>query len=383
MGNKCSAQGVKETQLDLEVVKSPRKDGTAVEAKEEVHEDENLSFDEKLQKVLKLPLPFVDGQSTIKPEGLANCKEIAALLQQKEAVCLRILDFTGQGLNLSKQQLEGLSLDRARAIREALKEEGCKNKIAARGMGSVDGKGAHCLLEVCTAAEADAIEASLAVMLQSSEAGLQPASAELVFSMNKQVVIMEGEQLLKPYNKDAILRAWFGEPGSEWQPGRKKGGGCFGGSKKAGVDVTLEVKELLEKGGEIRADAKLFSNAAKQLAPGAKALLLEVDQKEERTITFYTQPLGINFFMKKSPLVVKSFPKDSLAMSLGVRTGWALQAVNGKDLSTLTYDEAIASAKETQSTLPGRDALPLQGSEGAAKEKPQNPGTEQKLAESK
>merc|ERR1712061_260826 len=181
---------------------------------------------------------------------------------------------------------------------------------------------------------------------------------------NKQVIIMEGEQLLKPYNKDAILRAWFGEPGSEWQPGRKKGGGCFGGSKKAGVDVTLEVKELLEKGGEIRADAKLFSNAAKQLAPGAKALLLEVDQK-------------------KSPLVVKSFPKDSLAMSLGVRTGWALQAVNGKDLSTLTYDEAIASAKETQSTLPGRDALPLQGSEGAAKEKPQNPGTEQKLAESK
>merc|ERR1712187_406307 len=179
------------------------------------------------------------------------------------------------------------------------------------------------------------------------------------------------------------VRAWFGEPGSEWQAGRKKGGGCFGGSKKAGVDVTLEVKELLDKGGEIRVDAKLFSYTAKQLAPGFQALLLEVDQKEERTITFYTQPLGINFFQKQTPLVVKSFPKDSLAMSLGVRTGWGLKAVNGKDLSSLTYDEAIASAKETKSTFPGRDALPLQGSEGAAKEKPRKPGTEQKLAKSK
>lgn len=372
MGNACCCQAeeVKETQFD----------GEPVVVGDALPKEEDFTFDQKLERALRLPLPFFDGTTTMKPEGLASSKEIAALLSDKEGsgICLRILCFTGEGLNLSKEQLTRVSLDRARAIREALRVEGCDNKIAAKGMGSIEQKGAHCLLEICTANEVDTIEAEVSVMLQSSPGGAQPASMELSFSNFKQVVINDREALQKPYDKDVILRAWFGELGSEWSPAKKKGGGCCGGGKPLGTDVTPEVKQLLEKGEEVRADAKLFGKRAEKLAPGAKALTLELAEKEDCTFTFFSQPIGISFVEDKTPLVVSSFTKGSVAMAEGVKTGWTLKAVNGKDVSVMPYNEAFESVKEVQSTLPSQQSL-----KGEAQDTTQNSDAEQKPADGK
>lgn len=371
MGNQCTAPKVKESEFEVGTLVSPRKSEEAPAEDVEAPTEEKATFEQKLENALKLPLPFVDGQYTFKPEATENLKVIAELLKQEEAanICLRVFDYTGKGLNLNKEKLVGLSLERARAIREALTTEGCTNKIAAMGMGAAE-QGARCLLEICSKEEVETLEKEVGLMVEGAKEGETPPHMELTFSMDKQLVLRQGEGLAKP-DMYTVARAWFGEPGSEWQSSKKKGISC-GGGKKCGVDVTPEVKKLLENGDDVRCDAALFGESVKRLAPGAKTLTLDFMEKEDNKITFYAQPLGTIFEKNKMPLTVSGFAPKSIGMAQGVKKGWSVKAVNDQDISGMSFADAITAIKEVQAKLP-----PLTG-KPAAKESKEAPAPPEK-----
>lgn len=219
-------------------------------------------------------------------------------------------------------------------------------------MGTVDEKGAHCMLKVSTSDEVDAIEAEVSAMVRAEEAGEKPACIELTLAEKKKLVLKTGEVLTKPYDDEAILRAWYGVPGSEWT--KAKGGLCCGGMQPGGVDVSAAVKKLLKEGKEVKADEAVLS---KKAVPGgnSKVLLLELAEDEALTYTFFAQPLGINF-SEGSPIAVSGLTENSIAAAEGVKKGMALKAVSGKDISGMTYQEATALLQEASAKLPIAEA---------------------------
>jgi len=68
-------------------------------------------------------------------------------------------------------------------------------------------------------------------------------------------------------------------------------------------------------------------------------IVFETDHVAEQAVMFERSPIGIEFF-HKMPLAVKAFKPDSLAEQKGVKKGWKIKRIDGKDLSKMWYKDA-------------------------------------------
>jgi hypothetical protein len=316
------------------------------------------SFEEKLQKAFgAVATPFQEGTSVLKEEAKANCKEIAALLKKRLDVSVKILGFPeAQAADgLEWQARLRLSHDRSVALKEALKAEGCQNRIVAKGEREARVEGLQAALEIF-AADADVKNT------EDEAAEIEKIIKGMTFTfaydkLATTVVVKEGEVLDKPYEKHQVLRAWYGDESCAWTKTMKSGGCCTTG-KPRGLDVTPEVKTLLEKKALVKAEAATFGKAAQGLAKGPKVLMIEIGEAASTSITFYTQPVGMHFAQASQPLRVQGFAENSKAKSKGVLEGWLVTEIDGSDATGLKHEEAFELVKTLASKLPTEETQP-------------------------
>jgi hypothetical protein len=241
------------------------------------------------------------------------------------------------------------------ALKEALKEEGCQNLIVAKGEREARAEGLQATFEI-SAADADVKNTEdEAAEIENIIKGMT-----FTFAYDKlatTIVVKEGEVLDKPYEKNQVLRAWYGDESCAWRK-TMKSGGCCTPQKPRGLDVSPEVKTLLEEKAPVKAEAATFGKAAQGLAKGPKVLMIEIGEAVSTSITFYTQPVGMHFAKASQPLKVLGFAENSKAKAKGVQEGWLVTEIDGSDAASLKHDEAFELVKTLASKLPTEETQP-------------------------
>merc|ERR1711871_1636936 len=90
---------------------------------------------EKLDIVLKEPIPFGNGTTELSAKAESRIKKIAEVLNEFPQFGMKTIGYTG---NVTKPM--ELSMGRCKKVREALNKLGVKNAMSAKGMGNKDGK---------------------------------------------------------------------------------------------------------------------------------------------------------------------------------------------------------------------------------------------------
>eukprot|EP00746_Dinoflagellata_sp_MGD_P142432 gnl/MRDRNA2_/MRDRNA2_75395_c0_seq1.p1 gnl/MRDRNA2_/MRDRNA2_75395_c0~~gnl/MRDRNA2_/MRDRNA2_75395_c0_seq1.p1 ORF type:complete len:933 (-),score=225.90 gnl/MRDRNA2_/MRDRNA2_75395_c0_seq1:285-3041(-) len=119
----------------------------------------------KLDEVLKTGIQFVTNGSSLTKAGKNTAEQAAAILKQFPEVGIKIIGYTHAeviGDYRGKEQIKKFALLRTRAVREVLQAAGCRNEIAAQGVGYNPVKGARCDIVPCCPQEVEEIEAEMA-----------------------------------------------------------------------------------------------------------------------------------------------------------------------------------------------------------------------------
>lgn len=136
-----------------------------------------------------------------------------------------------------------------------------------------------------------------------------------------------------------IIRAWYGAPQSQWQVGKGKG-----------KIVTDDVKKLVKAKKDAVAEGKLHGPG--QPRPTEQnVLLVEVNWQGDVAFKFVAKPVSICFVKNKTPLVTSKPLKGTTAEAAGIKQNMTLKSVNGQDVQSMRYQEALDLFNEKQDKL--------------------------------
>jgi len=116
---------------------------------------------QQMDDLLDSGLSFMSGTSYLSAGSKHQLAEVAGLLGEHPQAGVAIIGYTAQpsGIWNTKALCELLALERASAVRDALKAVGCRSRIVVRGIGHVEANGARCEVVLCDDAALTRLEA--------------------------------------------------------------------------------------------------------------------------------------------------------------------------------------------------------------------------------
>lgn len=267
-----------------------------------------------------------------------------------------------------------LALVRARGVREVLQQAGCRNQVAAHGLGSTTTSEPSCILAVCSTEEAKALEAAAANTLDSDPSVAIQKELDRIIrkgmpfkgedatltAMGRQTAIEIAAVLKRSPAVGVRIHGYCGScKGTKWAgPGEdktltlKRATSVQDALRAAGAENSINVQGLghVDEHGPRCAILVEQDSAMPTAGSVGLELLFSTQDGVEAKKTFVRRPLGLDM-TKELPLIVTSVKGHGA--EVGVEVGWQLDAVAGEPIAKgRSFEQALDRFQAVVAGLP-------------------------------
>mmetsp|Transcript_54604 Transcript_54604/g.159398 ORF Transcript_54604/g.159398 Transcript_54604/m.159398 type:complete len:294 (+) Transcript_54604:54-935(+) len=183
----------------------------------DLHEGAWSSVQQQVNECLDSGLAFVSGTWLLTPGSRHQLTEAAGLLSEHPRAGVAVVGYSARpnAQWSTKARCEELSFRRAAAVRDALQQAGCKNRIVARGLGHIDEQGPRCEVVLCDDRVLSKLESEEAAAAAARKQQLQVLHVEFDSNGSKKVVDFKKVPLGISFDKSMPSAVTEVEPGSQ------------------------------------------------------------------------------------------------------------------------------------------------------------------------
>lgn len=325
-----------------------------------------------LEECLLDGLPFISGTDSLKiPEGYNTLGKVVKVVMKYPFMPFKILGYTGKpaGRWRTRDLCVKLALLRARAVRRALEERGCRNSVAAKGMGFTDNLGPRIEIIPCSSEDVQETEEQvLAIEAANGDASVEQELRNclqkegITFDIDSAGIDSAGMTKLSKVaeilsrHPDLVFRiVGYAEADASADLALRRSSGVRQSLIEAGCTCTLVVDsaavELPSGCGRARVEVEVAAQAHKGLPQPAASSVANADRRRKTVVImfdspesglqrvgFTRKPLGLSY-QNVAPLVVTKVHPNGHAEELGVKAGWEFRMISTRHVSGLDISE--------------------------------------------